>query len=158
MGRIADLCGEVAAAADEGEDGLVLPPEAWDRLRGDWSEEDIEDALAFVRDSLLQSELVEAADTLNARLVELLGTFGDAYSYSQARSGEATVDLDTLSQLARRVARLEEVLAVFRDGKPPDRRGFDAFQKRLMDEGIEDEMQSEADDADPGGNGRGEDD
>ena len=45
MGRIADLCGEVAAAAEEGRDGLVLSPEAWDRLRGEWSDADIEDAL-----------------------------------------------------------------------------------------------------------------
>ena len=44
MGRIVDLCGEVAAAADEGAEGLVLSPEAWDRLRGEWSDEDIEDA------------------------------------------------------------------------------------------------------------------
>jgi hypothetical protein len=115
MGRIADLCGEVAASADEGEDGLVLPAEAWDRLRADWSEEDIEDALAFVRDSLLQGELVEAADTLNARLLEVLGRFGDPAAYARARSGQAALDLDTLSHIARRVARLEEILEVFRD-------------------------------------------
>jgi hypothetical protein len=145
MGRIADLCGEVAAAADEGEDGLVLPPEAWDRLRGDWNDEDIEDALAFVRDSLMQSELVEAADTLNARLLEVLGGFGEPAAYARARSGQGALDLDTLSHLARRVARLEEILLVFRDGKPPDRRSFDAFQRRLMDEGIEDEMQADED-------------
>ena len=77
MGRIVDLCGEVAAAADEGPEGLVLPVDAWDRLRDDWSDEDIEDALGFVRDSLLQTELVEAADSLSARLVELLGTWGE---------------------------------------------------------------------------------
>jgi uncharacterized protein with von Willebrand factor type A (vWA) domain len=140
MGRIADLCGEVAAAADEGPDGLVLPAEAWDRLRVEWSDEDIEDALAFVRDSLLQSELVEAADSLSARLLEVLGAFGDSAAYARARSGAAFFDLDTLSHLARRVARLEEILEVFREGTPPDRRGFDAFQRRLMDEGIEEEM------------------
>jgi hypothetical protein len=38
------------------------------------------------------------------------------------------------------VSRLEEILGVFREGAAPDRRGFDAFQRRLMDEGIEDEM------------------
>ena len=154
MGRIADLCGEVAAAADEGEEGLVLPAEAWDRLRADWSEEDIEDALAFVRDSLLQGELVEAADTLNVRLLDVLGRFGDAAAYARARSGQAALDLDTLSHIARRVARLEEILQVFRDGKPHDRRGFDAFQQRLMNEGIEDVMEGE----DVGGNGKGDDD
>ena len=140
MGRIADLCGEVAAAADEGPDGLVLPPEAWDRLRQDWSDEDIEDAMTFVRDSLLQGELVEAADSLNARLLEVLGHFGDAAAYARAQTGQAALDLDTLSHVARRVSRLEEILEVFRDGASPDRRGFDAFQRRLMDEGIEDEM------------------
>jgi uncharacterized protein with von Willebrand factor type A (vWA) domain len=140
MGRIADLCGEVAAAADEGPDGLVLPAEAWDRLRAEWSDEDIEDAMAFVRDSLLQSELVEAADSLNARLLEVLGIFGDPAAYARARTNQAAFDLDTLSHLARRVARLEEILEAFREGKPPDRSGFDAFQRRLMDEGIEDEM------------------
>ena len=61
-----------AGAADEGPEGLVLPPDAWDRLRGDWSDADIEDGLVFVRDSLMQSELVEASDNLSARLVELL--------------------------------------------------------------------------------------
>jgi uncharacterized protein with von Willebrand factor type A (vWA) domain len=148
MGRIADLCGEVAAAADEGPDGLVLPAEAWDRLRADWSDEDIEDAMAFVRDSLLQSELVEAADSLNARLLEVLGAFGEEAAYARARTGQATLDLDTLSHLARRVARLEDILEAFRDGSPPDRRGFDAFQRRLMDEGIEDEMRAHGEEDD----------
>jgi hypothetical protein len=150
MGRIADLCGEVAAAAEEGEDGLVLPAEAWDRLREDWNDEDVEDALAFVRDSLLQSELVEAADSLSARLLEVLGAFGEPSAYGRAQAGQATLDLETMSHLARRVSRLEEILEVFRDGKPPDRAGFDEFQRRLMDEGIEDEMR--------GGNGEADDD
>jgi uncharacterized protein with von Willebrand factor type A (vWA) domain len=143
MGRIADLCGEVAAAADEGPDGLVLPAEAWDRLRLEWSDEDIEDAMAFVRDSLLQSELVEASDSLSARLVDVLGRYAEPGAYARARAGEAPLDLETLSQLARRVARLEDVLELFRDDIPaPDRTGFDTFQRRLMDEGIEDEMQN----------------
>jgi hypothetical protein len=89
---------------------------------------------------------------LSGRLIEMLGAFGEASAYAQARGGTATVDLETLSHLARRVSRLEDILDLFRDGKPPDRRAFDAFQRRLMDEGIEDEMQS-----DPGGgNGRDE--
>jgi hypothetical protein len=67
MGRIADLCGEIAAAADEGPEGLVLPPDVWDRLRGDWSDADIEDGLAFVRDSLLQTELVDASSSSSGR-------------------------------------------------------------------------------------------
>jgi hypothetical protein len=140
MGRIVDLCGEIAAAADEGPEGLVLAPEAWDRLRAEWEDEDIEDAMALVRDSLLQSELVEAADSLNARLVEVLGTFGEDRAWKQAEAGEARLPLEIIHQLARRAGRLEEILEAFRDGAPPDRRGFDALQRRLQDQGIEEEM------------------
>jgi hypothetical protein len=140
MGRIVDLCGEIAAAADEGPDGLVLPAETWDRLRADWEDEDIEDAMAFVRDSLLQSELVEAADSLNARLVEVLGAYGEPKAWKEAEAGEARLPLEVIHQLARRAGRLEEVLEDFRDGPPPDRRGFDALQRRLQDQGIEEEM------------------
>jgi hypothetical protein len=141
MGRIVELCGEVAAAADEGPDGtLVLPVEAWDKLRGEWADEDIEDALGFVRDSLLQSELVEAADSLSARLVELLGTWGEARSWAAAAEGHADLSLDVIDQLARRVDRLEEILETYRDERGPDRRGFDELRRRLMDQGIEEEM------------------
>jgi len=140
MGRIVDLCGEVAAVADEGPDGLILPPDAWERLRGDWSDEEIEDALGFVKDSLLQSELVEAADNVSARLVELLGAWGEAKAWAAAIEGHATISVDVIRQLAHRLDRLEEVLEVYRDQKGPDRRGFDELQRRLMDQGIEDEM------------------
>jgi hypothetical protein len=143
MGRIADLCGEVAAAADEGADGLVLPVEAWDRLRDDWSDEDIEDALGFVRDSVLQSELVQAADSLSARLVELLGTWSDARSWAAAVEGHASVPLDVIGQLARRVDRVEEILEAYREGQGPDRGGFDALRRRLIDHGIEQYMGAE---------------
>ncbi len=141
MGRIVDLCGEVAAAADEGPEGLVLPAEVWDKLRQDWSDEDIEDALGFVKDSLLQSELVEAADSLSARLVEALGTWGDAKAWAAAVEGHANVPIEVLGQLARRVDRVEEVLEAYRDDRGPDRRGFDELRRRLMDQGIEEEME-----------------
>lgn len=140
MGRIVDLCGEVAAAADEGPEGLILPPEAWDRLRADWEEEDIEDAMGFVHDSLLQGELVEAADSISARLLELLGTFGDARAFQQAVSGHAEIGIDVIRQLAHRLERLEEILEAYRDGRAPERAGFDALQRRLLDQGIEGEM------------------
>jgi hypothetical protein len=145
MGRIVDLCGEIAAAADEGPEGLVLPVEAWDRLRSDWSDEEIEDALGLVRDSLLQSELVEAADSLSARLVELLGTWGEARAWSTAAvAGHASFPLDVIGQLARRVDRVEEVLEPFRDDKGPDRQGFDELRRRLIDQGIEEQMKGDA--------------
>ncbi len=140
MGRIADLCGEIAAMADEGPEGLVLPPDAWERLRGSWSDDDIEDALGFVKDSLLQSELVESADSLSARLVELLGAWSEARSWREAVEGRAVLPIDVIRQLAHRVDRLEEILALFRDEKGPERAGFDRLQRRLMDQGIEDEM------------------
>ena len=125
MGRIVDLLGEVAAAADEGREGLVLSVEDWERFRADWRDEDIEDALSLVHDSLLQGELLEASDSLSARMLEVLGAFGDAASYSRAQAGDA---------------RLE----VYRDGRPPDRRGFDELRRRLADHGIEDEMRGGA--------------
>jgi uncharacterized protein with von Willebrand factor type A (vWA) domain len=140
MGRIVELCGEIAASADEGPEGLVLPLDAWERLRADWSDEDIEDALGFVKDSLLQSELVEAADSLSARLVELLGTWGDERGWAEAVSGRAGISVDVIRQIAHRLDRLEEILEVYRDDKPPDRRAFDRLQRRLMDQGIEAEM------------------
>ena len=140
MGRIVELCGEIAEAAEEGPDGLVLPPEVWDRLRVDWSDEDIEDALGLVHDSLLQSELVDSADSLSARLLELLGAYGEASAFRRAEAGTAVLTLEVIGQLARRVARLEEILEGYREGSPPDRRGFDALRRRLADVGIEEQM------------------
>jgi hypothetical protein len=143
MGRIVDLCGEIAANADEGPEGLVLPPEEWARLRGQWTDEDIEDAMAFVHDSLLQSELVEAADSLSARLVEVLGAFGEEKSFARVVEGGGALDAETIGQLSRRVDRLEEILDSFREGEGPDRSRFDALRRRLMDRGIEKEMERE---------------
>ena len=142
MGRIVDLCGEIAAAAEEGLEGLILPPDVWERLRADWDDEDIEDALGLVRDSLLQAELVESADALSARLVEVLGRFGETGAFQTATAGNGTLTFEAIGQLTRRVARLEEVLEAYREGASPDRRGFDALQRRLADHGIEEEMEA----------------
>jgi hypothetical protein len=140
MGRIAELCSDIAEMAEEGGEGLVLSPDAWDRLRDDWTDEEIEDALGLVHDSQLLGDLVESADSLSARLLDLLGSFGDAAAFRRAEEGEARLPLETIGQLTRRVARLEEILAGYREGSPPDRRGFDALQRRLADVGIESEM------------------
>jgi hypothetical protein len=149
MGRIVDLFGEVAAEAEEGAEGLILSPDAWDRLRADWRDEDIEDALQLVQESLLQGELVDSADSLSARLVEVLGAFGDAAAFQEAQAGRGVLSLDLIGHLARRVNRLEEILGVFRDGAPPDRRNFDQLQRRLMDVGIEKEMEADEEDDAP---------
>jgi hypothetical protein len=143
MGRIVELCAEIAEAAEEGPRGLALPPADWERLSQDFTEEEIEDALSLVTESLQQGELVEAADSLSARLVELLGGFGEAAAFARAEAGEARLTLDVIGQLARRVARLEELLDVFRDQAPPDRRGLDALRRRLADIGIESTMGQE---------------
>jgi hypothetical protein len=137
MGRILDLFGEVAATADEGPGGVELSAEDRERLRDDWSDEDIDDALEMVKDNLLQSELVAAADSLSARLVEMLGAFGDREAYEVAAEGNAKISLLNIAQLARRVDRLEEILEVYRDGDNPDRRGFDELRQRILDHGIE---------------------
>lgn len=142
MGRFVDLLAEIATEADEGLDGLTLSPEAWDRFRADWKDEDIEDALTLVRENLIHIELTEAADSLSARLVEVLGRFGSVAAYKEAAGGKARISLDAISQLARRVDRLEELLEPFREGAPPDRRGFDALQSHLANLGIETEMQA----------------
>ena len=145
MGRILDLCTEIAESAEEGEDTLVLPADVWQRLRAEWSDEDIEDAMNLVHENILQSELVERADSLNARLLDLLGTYGSADGFRDLEGGRAALTVDVAGQLARRVARLEEVLDACRDGNAPDRRGFDQLQQRLADHGIETEMAAERD-------------
>jgi hypothetical protein len=157
LGRIVDLCGEIAAAAEEGPEGLILPPDVWERLRADWDDEDIEDALGLVTDSLLQAELVESADSLSSRLVDVLGAFGEPAAFEQAAAGKGVVEFGVLGQIARRVARLEEVLETYREGAPPDRRGFDALQRRLADHGIEDDNGPDPIPPEPGGGGNGED-
>src|SRR5687768_395542 len=113
MGRIADLFGEVAAAAEEGPEGLVLPPEAWEQFRGEGTDEDIEDALSLVRDSLLHGELVESADSLSDRLLDMLGGFGQEAEFRKAAAGEGRISLEAIGQLARRLDRLEEILEVY---------------------------------------------
>ena len=160
MGRIVDLCSEIAESAEEGAEGLVLPPDVQERLRAEWTDDDIEDALGLVHESLLQSELVESADSLSARLLELLGVYGEAAGFHKVESGQAVLTVDVLGQIVRRVARLEEVLESYRDGGSPDRGGFDALQRRLADHGIEEEMEEarRMDDAGEAGHGGGDDD
>jgi hypothetical protein len=143
MGRIVDLCSEIAENAEEGPEGLILSPDLWDRLRDDWEDEDIEDALSLVRDTLLHGALVESADSLSARLIEVLGAFGEAAAFRRAQAGEGRLPLEVIGQLSRRVARLEEILDAYREGSPPDRRSFDALQRRLSDLGLESELQDD---------------
>jgi hypothetical protein len=140
MGRILDLCAEIASEAEEGEDGLIISPDAWDRFRQDWNDEEIEDALALVKDSLLQSELIEASDSLSARLLDVLGAFGSPAAFKAVVDGEGRLSVETLGQLARRVSRIEELLATYREGTPPDRSGFDGLRRQLAGYGIEEEM------------------
>jgi hypothetical protein len=144
VGRILELCGEVAAEVEEGADGIMLPPDAWERFKDDYSEEEIEDALSLVRESLLQSELVEAADSLSARLVDLLGSHGkDEGAFVALQERGARFDVETVAQLVRRVNRTEEVLDVFRTDPPPDRRGLESLRERLSNMGIEAEMEDD---------------
>jgi hypothetical protein len=147
MGRILDLFGDVAAEADEGAAGLELGPEAWDRLRSEWKDEDIDDALALVHESLLQSELVEAAESLTGRLLEILGVYGNPAPFAEVVAGKAALTVDVIGQIARRLDRLDEVLGAFRSGDGPDRTKFDALRNHLLNVGIEKEMTSDDDGA-----------
>jgi hypothetical protein len=136
MGRIADLLGEIAEVAEEGPEGLFVPPDTYDRLRDDWDEEDIDDALGLVRDSLMLSELVESADSLSTRMVEFLGSYADRVPDLEA--GRATIRMDAVGQIARRVARLEDVLEAYREGDVPEHGAFDRLQEKLAVHGLED--------------------
>lgn len=146
MGRIVELCTAIAETAEEGPDGLVLGPADWEHLSQDFTEEEIEDALSLVNESLLQSELLEAADSLSARLIDVLGPFGEAAKFAKAERDGARLSLDLVGQLVRRVSRLEEILDGFRDTAPPDRRSFEALKRRLADLGIEEQMSHDDDD------------
>jgi hypothetical protein len=148
MGRFAELCGEVAASLEEDADGLKLPPEAWDRFRSEWQEEDVEDAIGLVQESLMQDELVDAADSLSARMVDWLGDFGTEAAYRTTEAGEARVSLDALGQLTRRVARLEEALTRYRDVLPPANPAFESLRARLANQGIEEDMRGSEDEPD----------
>ena len=147
MGRILDLFGEVAAEADEGTEGLELGPEAWDRLRKEWKDEDIDDALALVHESLMQSELIEAAESLTGRLLEILGVYGNPAPFAEVTAGKAVLTVDVIAQIARRLDRLDEVLGAFRQGDGPDRTKFDALRNHLLNVGIEKEMTPDDDGA-----------
>src|SRR4030065_288863 len=78
------------------------------------------------------------------RIVDLCGEGagggGETRAWTRAVEGHAAISTDVIRQLAHRVDRLEEILEAFRDQKGPDRKGFDALQRRLMDQGIEEEM------------------
>jgi hypothetical protein len=149
MGRVADLLGAVAAAAEEGGEGLALRPEDRALLLEGWSDSDIDDALSLVQDSLMLGELVEAADTLTERLMTVLSAFAGAEAFEEAQAGGGRVPLEAIAHLARNLDWLDEVLSVYRDGSGPDRRGFEALRARLAESGIEAQMS-----ADRAGNGR----
>jgi hypothetical protein len=147
MGRFIDLCTEVATAAEEGGEGLVLSPEAWDRFREEFGDDEIEDALKIVQENLIQEELVDATDSLSASLVEILSPYGSDQGFAEAQRDGVALTLGEVAHLARRVARLEDILSGYRDGAPPDRKGLDALTRRLLDHGIESEMGSDSTDS-----------
>lgn len=140
MGRFIDLCTEVASEAEEGGEGLILSPDAWDRFREEFTDEEIEDALKIVQENLLQEELVDAADSLSASLVEILGVYGSEKGFAEARKDGVALTLDEVAKLARRASRVEDILTLYRDGTPPDRSGFDGLMHRLLDRDIEPDM------------------
>ena len=69
MGRLIELITDVAAAADEQGTSLTLGPGDFDRLRDDWGDDEIEDALALAQTAFHHEAVNEAADSLCARVI-----------------------------------------------------------------------------------------
>ena len=140
MGRLLELITDVAAAADEQGTSLVLSAGDFDRLRDDWGDDEIEDALLLAQTAFHHEAVNEAADSLSARVIEILGTFADEKRFQGAGEDGAPLGHEALAQLARSVSYLEEALALVRDAPAPDRALFDKLLERLVNRGIEDEM------------------
>ncbi|MBK5257943.1 MAG: hypothetical protein JJE39_18110 [Vicinamibacteria bacterium] len=140
MGRIVELITDVAASADEEGTKLSLPNGDFDRLRDDWGDDEIEDALALAQTAFHHEAVNEAADSLSARVIEVLGAFADEQRFASCAHPEAPLPTETLAHLARSVVYLEEALALVRDAPAPDRSRFDKLLERLANRGIEAEM------------------
>ena len=130
MGRIVDLCGEIAAAAEEGPDGLDPPARRLGPAarglgrrghRGRAGPRPRQPAPGGAGGVRRQPELAPGRGA---------GRASATTATSSRRSrGQGALSLEAIGQLARRVARLEEILEAYREGAPPDRRGFDALQR-----------------------------
>ena len=131
---------DVAAAADEEGANLTLPMGDFDRLRDDWGDDEIEDALALAQTAFHHEAVNEAADSLCARVVEVLGTFADEKRFASCSEPGAPLPVESLANLARSVAYLEEALSLVRDAPPPDLALFNKLLERLANRGIEAEM------------------
>lgn len=140
MGRIVELITDVAASADEEGANLTLPMGDFDRLRDDWGDDEIEDALALAQTAFHHEAVNEAADSLCARVIEVLGTFADEKRFASCAEPGAPLPVESLANLARSVAYLEEALSLVRDAPPPDLALFNKLLERLANRGIEAEM------------------
>jgi len=140
MGRIVELITDVAASADEEGASLTLPMADFDRLRDDWGDDEIEDALALAQTAFHHEAVNEAADSLCARVIEILGTFADEKRFASCSEPGAPLPVESLANLARSVAYLEEALSLVRDAPPPDLALFNKLLERLANRGIEAEM------------------
>lgn len=140
MGRLIELITDVAASADEAGTNLTLSPADFDRLRDDWGDDEIEDALALAQTAFHHEAVNEAADSLSARVIEVLGLFADEKRFASAAEPGAPLPTETLAHLARSVAYLEEALSLVRDSPPPDHTQFNKLLERLANRGIETEM------------------
>ncbi|MEO8499793.1 MAG: hypothetical protein ABI565_02675, partial [Vicinamibacteria bacterium] len=104
MGRIVELITDVAASADEQGVDLKLPHSDFDRLRDDWGDDEIEDALALAQTAFHHEAVNEAADSLSARVIEVLGLFADPKRFVACGEPGAPLSHEVLAQLARSVA------------------------------------------------------
>ncbi|MEO5762254.1 MAG: hypothetical protein ABIR28_08075, partial [Vicinamibacteria bacterium] len=91
MGRLIELITDIAASADEQGAALKLPTTEFDRLRDDWGDDEIEDALALAQTAFHHEAVNEAADSLSARVIEVLGAFADEDRFKAATEPGAPV-------------------------------------------------------------------
>ena len=140
MGRLVELITDVAASADEQGANLTLGPGDFDRLRDDWGDDEIEDALALAQTAFHHEAVNEAADSLSARVIEILGLFADEKRFAATTLPDAPISTEQLAPLARSVSYLEEALSLVRDAPPPDHSLFQKLLERLANHGIEDAM------------------
>ena len=73
-------------------------------------------------------------------MVDLLSGFAERQAFDDIAAHGASIPVEVIAQLVRRVTHLEEILDCYREGSTVERRRFDELRQRLEDFGIEKAM------------------